>query len=128
MSAADFTLIQEIRKDLEYLGFELHESGEKGFAIDATPPDLSYSHAKDILTQLIEYYKSTEGDIKDKMAERVALALAKAAAIAYNTPLDAKEMNDLMDNLFACQHHNYTADGKTIIHILSFEEVNPWFK
>ncbi len=128
LSAADFTLIQEIRKDLEYLGFELHESGEKGFAIDATPPDLSYSHAKDILTQLIEYYKSTEGDIKDKMAERVALALAKAAAIAYNTPLDAKEMNDLMDNLFACQHHNYTADGKTIIHILSFEEVNPWFK
>jgi len=128
LSASDFTLINEIREDLEYLGFELCESGENAFAIHATPPDLSYSHAKEILTQLIEYYKNTEGDIKDKMAERVALALAKAAAIAYNTPLDTKEMNDLMDNLFACQHHHYTADGKTIVHILNFEEVNPWFK
>lgn len=128
LSASDFTLIQEIREDLEYLGFELHEAGENGFAIHATPPDLSYSHAKEILAQLIGYYKNTEGDIKDKMAERVALALAKAAAVAYNTPLDPREMNDLMDNLFACQQHNYTADGKTIIHILNFEEVNPWFK
>lgn len=128
LSASDFTLIKEIREDLEYLGFELHQSGENGFAIHATPPDLSYSHAKEILTQLIEYYKNTEGDIKDKMAERVALALAKAAAVAYNTPLDSQEMNDLMDNLFACQQHNYTADGKTIIHILNFDEVHPWFK
>lgn len=128
LSASDFSLIKEIREDLEYLGFELYESGEHGFVVHATPPDLPYSHAKEILSQLIEYYKNTEGDIKDKMAERVALALAKAAAVAYNTTLDAQEMNDLMDNLFACQHHNYTADGKTIIHILNFEEVNPWFK
>lgn len=128
LSAPDFSLIEEIREDLEYLGFELCKSGENSFAIHATPPDLSYSHAKEVLMQLIGYYKNTEGDIKNKMAERVALALAKAAAIAYDTPLDSKEMNDLMDNLFACQHHNYTADGKTIIHILNSDEVNPWFK
>ena len=34
----------------------------------------------------------------------------------------------LFDNLFACQHHNYTADGKSILRILNFEEVNNWFK
>lgn len=128
LSASDFMLIKEIREDLEFLGFELCESGQNGFAIYATPPDLSYSHAKDVLLQLIEHYKNTEGDVREKMKEKVALALAKAAAIPYSTPLDSQEMNDLMDSLFACQHHNYTADGKTIIHILNFEEVNSWFK
>lgn len=128
LSAADFTLIKEISEDLEYLGFELCEFGKNCFAIYATPPDLSDSHAKEILTQLIEYYKNTEGNIKEKMAERVALALAKAASINYNASLNTKEMSDLMDSLFASQHHNYTADGKTIIHILNFEDVNTWFK
>lgn len=128
LSASDFTLIKEINEDLASLGFELCEFGKNCFAIYATPPDFSYSHAKEVLIQLIEHYKNTEGDIREKMAERVALALAKAASIAYNTPLDTKEMNELMDNLFACQHHNFTADGKTIMHILNFEDVNTWFK
>ena len=39
-----------------------------------------------------------------------------------------REMNDLFDNLFACQHPNYTADGKIIIHILKNEDVTQWFK
>lgn len=128
LSATDFSLIKEINEDLEYLGFELSEFGKNCYAIYATPPDLSYSHAKEVLIQLIEHYKNTEGDIKTKMKERIALALAKAAAIDYNTILDNKEMSDIIDNLFACKHHNFTADGKTIIYILKYEEVNSWFK
>lgn len=128
LSAGDFALIQEINGDLEYLGFELSEFGKNCYAIYATPPDLSCSRAKEVLIQLIDHYKNTEGEIKQKMKERIALALAKATAISYNTPLTAAEMNDIFDNLFACQHHNYTADGKSIIHILNFEDVNSWFK
>jgi len=128
LAPADFSLIREINEDLEALGFELCEFGKNCFAIYATPPDLSYSHAKEVLTQLIEHYKNTEGDIREKMKERIALSLSKATAVPYNTPLDNKEMSDMIDNLFACQHHNYTADGKTIIHILNSEEVNLWFK
>lgn len=128
LSASDFSLLQDIHEDLEFLGFELHELGQNGFAVYATPPDLSCSRARTVLTQLIEHYKDTEGDIKTKMKERLALALAKASAIGYDTVLNPAEMNELMDNLFACTHHNYTADGKTIIHILRSEEVHTWFK
>ncbi|MCC8173814.1 MAG: DNA mismatch repair endonuclease MutL [Odoribacter sp.] len=128
LSAADFELIKEISGDLEYLGFELYEFGKNCFAIYATPPDLTYTHAKEILSELVEHYKATEVNVKDKMREQVVLSLAKAAAIKYNTTLSTQEMNDMMDNLFACQHPNYTADGKTIIYILNFEDVNSWFK
>lgn len=128
LSAGDFTLVKELNADLEYLGFELNISGKNCFAINATPPDLSYSHAKEVLIQLIEHYKNTEGNIREKMKERVALALAKASAIEYNTLLTCEEMSEMSDNLFGCKHHNFTADGKTIIHILNYEDVNSWFR
>lgn len=128
LSASDFLLIEELLPDLEYLGFELSIFGKNCYAIHATPPDLSYTHAKEILIELIEHYKNTEGNIRNKMQERIILALSKAAAIGYNTPLTCEEMSTMIDNLFACKHHNYTADGKTIIHILKYEDVNSWFK
>lgn len=128
LSAADFALIEEIRTDLEYLGFELNVFGKNCYAIYATPPDLSDSQARDILQQLIEYYKNTEGSIRGKMQERIAAALAKAAAVNYNTTLTAEEMSRIAEDLFACKHHNFTADGKTIIHLVKYEEVNGWFK
>lgn len=114
--------------DLAMLGFELGEFGKNCYAIYATPSDLSTSRGKEVLISLIEHYKNTEGSIRDKMRERIALSLAKAASLDYNTPLDKQEMSDLFDNLFACQHPNYTADGKTIIHILKNEDVTQWFK
>lgn len=128
LSGADFLLIEELLPDLEYLGFELKPSGKNGYTIQATPPDFSYAQAKEILIQLVEHYKNTEGSIREKMKERVILALAKAAAIEYNISLSCEEMNEMVENLFACKHHQYTADGKTILHILKYEDVNSWFK
>ena len=128
LSAEDFLLVKEIMDDLAMLGFELGEFGKNCYAIYATPSDLSTSRGKEVLISLIEHYKNTEGSIRDKMRERIALSLAKAASLDYNAPLDKQEMSDLFDNLFACRHPNYTADGKTIIHILKNEDVTQWFK
>lgn len=128
LSAEDFILVKDILDDLMLLGFELGEFGKNCYAIYSTPPDLSTSRGKEVLLNLIEHYKNTEGSIRDKMRERIALSLAKAAAMDYNTVLDRQEMSDLFDNLFTCQHPNYTADGKTIIHILKNEDVTQWFK
>lgn len=128
LSASDFILFNDLLPDLEYLGFELNVFGKNCYAIHATPPDLSYTQAKEVLIELIEHYKNTEGSIRGKMQERIVLALAKAAAINYNTALTCEEMSNIVEQLFACKHHNYTADGKTIIHILKYEDVNSWFK
>lgn len=128
LSASDFALVKSINEDLEFLGFELCEFGKNCYAIYATPPDLSYTHAKEVLAELIGHYKDTEGSIREKMKERIALALAQAASISYNQTLNCEEMEQIVEQLFACQHHNFTADGKTILHILHYEDVNSWFK
>ncbi len=128
LSASDFMLVEEILPDLEYLGFELNASEKNGYAIHATPPEFSYNHAKKILTELIEHYKNTEGSVRQKMQERIVIALSKASAMNYSTTLTCEEMGDIVENLFACKSHNFTADGKTIIHTINYEDVNSWFK
>lgn len=128
LSASDFILIGDLLPDLEFLGFELTVFGKNCYAIQATPPDLSYNHAKEVLLELIEHYKNTEGSIRDKMQECIVLALAKAAAMSYNTSLTCEEMVGIVEQLFACKHHHFTEDGKIIVHILKYEDVNSWFK
>jgi DNA mismatch repair protein MutL len=128
VSMEDFILLNELLPDLGYLGFELNVFGKNCFAIQATPPDLSYHQAKKVLMELLEHYKVTEGSIREKAHERMALALAKAMAIGYNSNLSCEEMEHLTSQLFSCKIQNYTADGKTILHILKYEDVNGWFK
>lgn len=128
LSAEDFLLVQEIRDELAVLGFELEASDSNSYIIHATPPDLSHANGRALLLSLIEYYKNTEISVCEKMKERIALSMAKAAALSYNTLLTLAEMREIFDSLFACSHPNYTAEGKTIIHILKYEDISNWFK
>lgn len=128
LSAADFELIREMHDDLTYLGFELREFGKNCYAIYATPSDVPCSRAKEILMLLVEHYKNTEADIRQKAKEHIALSLAKAASLSYDSTMTREEMSDLTDSLFACEHPNYTPEGKVIMRILDYSEVNGWFK
>lgn len=127
LSAEEYMLVQELLHDLSYLGFELKECGENTLAIHTTPPDLTHANGRQVLLQLIGHYKNTEGSIREKMKERLALSMAQSAAFGYHTVLSREEMQELFDSLFACHHPNYTADGKTIIHILTDKEIGQWF-
>ena len=128
LPATDFVLVGDLLADLEFLGFELTVFGKNCYAIQAVPPDLPGGRAREVLMELIEHYKNTEGSIREKGRERVALALAKAAAMAYDTSLTCEEMGELTTQLFASKQPHFTADGKVIVHILKYEDVNAWFK
>lgn len=129
VSAEESLILKNITPDLEYLGFEITEIEPNIFSINTLPADLNSSKSKDLIHNILTYYQNVEeGNIRTKMHERVAQATAKATAMDYNTPLSAAEMSDIVDSLFACQTHNFTADGKTIIFTLGLDEINNRFK
>lgn len=66
--------------------------------------------------------------LKEQMQERMAMALARTAAIDYGKPLQPAEMTALVNNLFACPCHATAPDGKTIITIIPAEELERKFK
>ena len=49
---------------------------------------------------------------------RLALSLARSAAIPYGQVLSNDEMERLINDLFSCSNVNYTPDGKAVLCIL----------
>ena len=60
--------------------------------------------------------------------ERIARAASSAAAIGYGKQLTEIEMQELVDQLFACSNPNYSPTGKLIVKIIELGELENHFK
>jgi len=121
-------ILDEIKDDLLYLGFEISDLGKNSYAINSLPAMHSGQEAKPFILTMIDAVKDHNTNIKSEMLENVALSLAEILAIPSGKPLQAEEMSELINNLFACSDHHFTPDNKSIIAIISNEEMDKLFK
>lgn len=122
LNASDAALLVSILDDLKAMGFDVREFGNNSFIINGTPGMLNSSSPQEIIESLLEEYKQSVLDVKEKAREKVAVSLAKASAINYGQLLQPDEISELIDNLFACQTPNYSPTGKKIVSILPVED------
>jgi DNA mismatch repair protein MutL len=54
--------------------------------------------------------------------------MAGASAVPYGKTLAQSEMEDLFDSLFACHAPNYSPKGKSVINIITLEDLDKKFK
>ena len=86
------------------------------------------SGAGDTIELMIEQYKSLQGLKETAQAERISRAAARASAIHYGKQLNDIEMQELIDQLFACENPNYTPSGLLIVKIIDLEALDSHFK
>lgn len=122
-NAADFVLIQEISEGLNFLGFDISEFGHNTFILNGSPATESNKSPKELLLEILDFYKNTSGNIFTEYKLKITLSLAKASAIPYGKQLSIIEMQDITDQLFACPTPNYTPDNKLIVTIISEDEI-----
>ncbi|MBN1820464.1 MAG: DNA mismatch repair endonuclease MutL [Prolixibacteraceae bacterium] len=127
LNPVDAALLLEILDDLQKLGFDIREFGGNSFIINGTPGILDNPSPAGIIEKLLEEYKNSPLDAKEKVREQVAASLARASAINYGKELKAEEMNHLIDNLFACETPNYSPAGKPVLSIISTEDIEKCF-
>jgi DNA mismatch repair protein MutL len=53
--------------------------------------------------------------------------MARAAAIPYGLSLTETEMEELIDMLFACSLPGYSPSGRTVMNIITLEELDRRF-
>ena len=121
-------ILEEIKDDLLYLGFEISSLGKNSYAINSMPAMHSGQEAKPFILTMIDAVKDYNTNIKSEMLENAALSLAKISAIPSGKPLQPEEMGELINSLFACSDHHFTPDNKPIIAIISDEEMDKLFK
>ena len=77
--------------------------------------------------QLIESFSEGGTDIKDKIFEKIALSIAKSAAIPYGRVLKPEEIDAMLKELFKIKSNLYTPNGKKVMYFTSSENLTKSF-
>ncbi|MDO5524391.1 MAG: DNA mismatch repair endonuclease MutL [Bacteroidia bacterium] len=123
LTAAEASSLSEIREDMEALGFELSDLGNNTVAIQGVPAELQHVDAVALVRSMIDKNLDTGGNVKEQVHERLALSMANFTAIPTGKSLSEEEMLLMVNQLFACQLPNHTPDGKSIITVISDDEM-----
>jgi len=117
-SAGEQSHLPQLMPQLEAMGFDLAPLGGGTYSVNSVPSGLG----KLAVTKLIHDALATmaEDGTADMAAigRRLALSLARSAAVGYGEVMTNNEMDALINALFSCSNTNYTPDGQTIMCIL----------
>lgn len=116
MVPSDAVTLERILPDLTNMGFDVSNLGGNSFAVNGMPAGLEGLDPVNLLQQLVA--DAAEGTQTSDLHARLALSLARSAAIPYGQVLSNDEMERLINDLFSCSNVNYTPDGKAILCIL----------
>ncbi len=125
----DHAFFEQIKPELRYLGFEFTYKKANHYQVLGIPAQLqTTSLIVPLLNDMVERVKNCTGEALDIVHEQIAISLAETAAIAHGLILSKDAMQELFQQLFANPNHHYTPDGKTIMIILSEDEIKNRFK
>ncbi len=128
LNTTDFALANELLPDFQALGFQIRDFGKNTLVIEGVPADIPENNDLAVmLEELIEGFKNNHSILKLDKRDNLARTLAKNSAIKAGTTLETEEMNDLIDQLFACQLPNMAINGKQIIIKITLEELTERF-
>lgn len=128
LSASDAILMDSIMDDLHALGFDLSPLGGGTFSVLGMPASLSGVEPVTLLMEIVESVRDTGKSAKDDMQHRLALAMARHAAIPVGEVLSKQEMESLIGDLFATENPSYGPDGKTVLTILPQDNIEKLFR
>ena len=128
LNSGDFSLVKELKEEINQLGFEFEEMGDRVIVIQGVPSELAPCNEKEVFEGLIEQYKHNAEKLQLPKNESLARALAKRTATNRCNKLKKEEMDHLIDRLFACEQPNYTPDGNPTYVLVSLEQINEWFR
>ena len=125
LTPTEATLMPELLPSLAAVGFDLTPLGPVSYAVAGVPADIGSVDPVGLLHDILADADASLplSSHLSPFTSRLALTLARKAAISYGEVLSNDEMDTLFNHLFACSDVNHTPDGKTILSILPQEDI-----
>lgn len=127
-TASEAVMLDKILPDLINIGFDVSNLGGHSYAINGVPAGIEGIDPVTLLQRVVSDTIERGRDVQEEISSSIALSLARSAAIPYGQVLSNEEMENLMNELFACSNVNYTPDGKTILYILPQGDIEGTFE
>lgn len=127
-TTAEAAVLPALLEDMRFIGFDLSNLGNNSYAVNGLPAGLENVDQVVLIKDIVARAIDTGCEVHEEICEAIALSLAKASAIRPGKTLSADEMDHLIATLFSCPNSNLTPEGKTIISMLTDEELEKRFK
>lgn len=116
-------VMQQLLPDLKSAGFDMSELGGGVYSICGVPSGLDGLDYVSLVQDIVASAADNTSSALDHATHTVALCLARSAAVAYGQVLGNDEMENIVNDLFACSNFNYAPDGSKILSILKQTEI-----
>ncbi len=112
LQPVDAAVISEMLPNLQLLGYDLEPFGNHTFIVRGTPADLQHNNEQASIEGLLEQFKHFSNELKINKREQLVRSMARNNAIAAGKVLAPREMQNIIDELFACNMPNVSPGGK----------------
>ncbi|WP_232797901.1 DNA mismatch repair endonuclease MutL [Salinibacter altiplanensis] len=123
LSPAEIELLNELRTDLDALGFELERLSGRTVSVRGVPTDVPDGNEDTILEELLEQYQSAQNAVEDERREHLAKTMAQRSAVGRGQSLSEEERRALLHDLFDCEMPYADPTGTPTIVKFSMEEL-----
>ncbi|MBD5261780.1 MAG: DNA mismatch repair endonuclease MutL [Bacteroides sp.] len=116
--------LARVEPELTAIGFSLEYEEENRWSIAAVPTMVSQADARETIFRILESVREeadtygTSADPVDDIMQRMALVMARSAAIVRGRRLSEQEMENIVGQLMALPDPSLTPSGKRIFTIL----------
>jgi len=124
---SDFQLIKEMLNDIKSIGFNIDVFGKNSVIINGVPTGLDDINEEEIIEGFIEEIKKNNQNLKAEKKEIILKSFSRKAKIINNKRLNDKEMESIIDRLFACENPKYSPDGELNFVELSDDKIKNLF-
>lgn len=124
LSASDAQIMAEILADLDSLGFEISPMGTGTFVINTVPVRMPSGEIIGFIEGLLEDIKKDKSDVTQDQRIKLARLIAGNIAVKSEKTLQLEEMQQLIDELFACQVPDVAPDGSKVLKIIPVNEID----
>ena len=120
---SDSIMVEQFMPDLAKMGFDITSLGGGAYVINGIPAGLEGLNPVSLLRHVVADAIEKGGSDTAGLHATLALSVARHAAIPQGQVLSNEEMEQVVNELFACSNVNYTPDGHAILAILPQRDI-----
>ncbi|MEZ4958525.1 MAG: DNA mismatch repair endonuclease MutL [Saprospiraceae bacterium] len=127
LPTADAAILSDILPQVNLLGFDIQEFGKDTFIIHGIPSDMAAGKNEvKLIESLINLYKQNL-ELSLDIRDNIARSMARSASTKGGQPLTTLEMQELIDQLFACAMPFKSPAGRSCFLTFDLEELEERF-
>lgn len=127
-SASDFSLLEELHPIIQRMGFNVQMMSGNTAMVSGVPADIDVGNEQSVLKSMLQQYRELDGKVESDERNKLAIAFASKTAIPKGKKLTDIEMENLLDQLFACEEPYKDPLNKPTLDYIPLEDIEARFR